>query len=339
MHNFKKTVLVTLLLLLCVVLVYAAYTAPYFYGSAYYYQDGAVRSDLSGQLNMLICGSSHAFRAFIPEQIDRELGTDSYNLACSMQTMQGRYRLLKKEVERNPVNTVIMELSYNAMTRNREKEGPEGDIYELGRFTNPMDRLGYFFSAIRPSEYSELFHDTVDRSGTAWKKLIKGEMWLESVRGYLGLEPVDQTISAQERQEIYHSEKLPTVPDQNDAAYFEKCMELCRENNIRVIFVVTPITDRFLLKYEGLEAIHQLYTDYAAQYGCELYDFNLLKTNAQCYPQDTAFFDETHLSKEGAATFSADLCRVLQRAAQGEDITELFYADYDRLEQVLLAKP
>ena len=128
MRNFKKTARAVLALLLCVLVLYAGYTAPYFYGTAYYYQDASARSALRGSLNLLISGSSHAFRAFIPEQLDRTLGTESYNLACSMQTMEGRYRLLRKELERNPVQTVVIELSYNALTRSRAAEGPEGDL-------------------------------------------------------------------------------------------------------------------------------------------------------------------------------------------------------------------
>lgn len=336
MHNFRKTARAVLALLLCMLVLFAGYTAPYFYGTAYYYQDAGARSELSGSLTLLISGSSHAFRAFIPEQLDRALGTGSYNLACSMQTMQGRYELLRRELERNPVQTVVIELSYNALTRDRAAEGPEGDLYQLGRYTDPLARWAYFFAAIAPSEYGECYHDTLTRSTRAWKALLRGEMGLQSVRGYLGLDPTDQRIAPGARAELYHTDTVPLTQDAESVAYFERCMELCAGKGVQVILVTTPMTERMLLEYDGLETVRGWYAAYAERYGCEFYDFNLLKDAD--YPADTAFFDPTHLSRFGAETFTADFCRIVQRRAQGEDVSALFYPDYDRLLQALSQK-
>ena len=334
MRNFKKTARVVLALLLCVLMLYAGYTAPYFYGTAYYYQDASARSALRGSLNLLISGSSHAFRAFIPEQLDRTLGTESYNLACSMQTMEGRYHLLCKELERNPVQTVVIELSYNALTRSRAAEGPEGDLYQLGRYANPLDRWAYFFTAFSPSEYGEVYHDTLTRSAEAWKKLLTGEMGLQSVRGYLGLDPVDQRLPENERAAHFHTQSLSVTQDPESVFYFERSMELCAAKGLRVILVTTPMPTRTLLEFDGLETVRGWYAAYAERYGCEFYDFNLLKTAD--YPDETAFFDASHLSRSGAEAFTADFCTIVQQAARGEDVSARFYPDYDRLLQALL---
>ncbi len=338
MHSFRKTAFVTLVLLLCIALVFSVYTAPYFYGTAFSYQDSGARNALAGQLDTLICGSSHAFRAFIPEQLDQALGTNSYNLSHSMQTMGGRYYLLKKELNRNPVKTVILELSYNALTRNREKEGPEGDIYELGRFSNPLDRWSFFFSAISPSEYGKLYYDTIDRSTTAWKALFQGTMGLQSTRGYLGLDPVDQSISPEQRETVFHSLLFSVKQDEQTVSYFEKCMELCREKGVRVLLITTPMPEKTLLTYDGLETVRGWYAAYAERYGCEFYDFNLLKSKTRDYPEDTAFFDQTHVSRFGAQTFTADLCTVLRKVENGDSISDLFYKSYSEMEQALLQK-
>lgn len=335
MHNFKRTILATLALALCVVLAYEIYTAPYFYGTAYYYQDAGVRGELSGQLDTLVCGSSHAFHAFIPEQMDAALGTSSYNLACAMQTMEGRYYLLQKELDRNPVKTVIMELSYNALTRNRETEGPEGDLYEMGRLTNPLERIEYLFRAYSVSEYGKLFYDTMDRSTTAWQKLFKGEMGLESKRGYLGLDAEDQSIQQSEWPNILHSGHLNLENYEPNVEIYERCMELCRSRGVKVVLVTTPMSECAIIKREGLETIRQRYAAYAQEYGCEFYDFNLIRTRTTDYPDQTAFYDESHLSKEGSATFTAAYCDLLQRVEAGENVSELFYADYNELETAL----
>lgn len=337
MHNFKKACLATLSLLLTMILVFCVYTAPYFGGTAYYYQDAKMRDSLAGQLDLLVIGSSHAFRSIDPEVLDAELGCNSYNLACAMQTMRGRYYLLKHEIARNPVKTVILEVSYNALTRDRVTEGPEGDIYELARFSNPLDRISYFFSTIYPSEYTKLFYDTMDRSSTAWEKLLKGEMKPYSGRGFLGLDAEDMTVTRAEGEAMYHSSPTMTELNADDVAYFEKCLTLCKEKGVRLILVVTPLSDKQIICNTDLETVRGWYLHYAEKYGCEFYDFNLIKTKLTDYPSDTAFFDSTHLSREGAAVFSAQLCDVLHMVDAGEDISGLFLVDYATITQMTMA--
>lgn len=335
-----RTLPATLALLLSVILLFAIYTAPYFYGKTYPYQDSKARDALAGQLDLLISGLSHAFRAFIPEQIDRAFGTNSYNLAYSMQTMQGRYFLLKKEMERNPVKTVLIEVSYNSLTRNRKSEGPEGDIYELGRLAAPIERWSFFFSSISPSEYGKLYYDTIDRSTTARKAILRGETGSaqDSVRGYGGMAPVDQTLSPEKYAEAYHSRSIVTEQDAYDIFYFEKCPELCREKNVRVILVTTPMPKKTLLSFDRLETVRLWYEEYAARFCCEFYDFNLLKSKAADYPESTAYIDETHLSSIGAQTFSEDLCEVLKKTENGASVEGLFYGNYDEMVEMLLRK-
>lgn len=336
MRNFKKAALTTVSLLLMVILVFSLYTIPYFHGTAYYYQDAAMRDSLSGSLDLLIVGSSHAFRAFDTEILDQELGCNSYNLACAMQTMRGRYFLLKEEVERNPVKTVVLEVSYNALTRNREQEGPEGDIYELARFSNPIDRVRYFFSTIYPSEYSKLYFDTLDRSSTAWEMLLRGQMKPYACKGFQGLDANDMTITAEEAEKLYHSDALNTVPDADNLEYFEKCMNLCKEKGIRVILVVTPLSNRKIITASGLDTIREWYQDRAAQYNCEMYDFNLIPTKLEDYPMNTGFYDTTHLSREGAAVFTRQLCRIMRMAADGEAPVDSFLPDYETLTRMTM---
>lgn len=335
MHNFKRTALTLAALLLALILVFSIYTAPYYYGTAYYYQDAGVRDALSGQLDTLICGSSHAFRAFVPAIMDENMGTCSYNLGCAMLTMEGRYYLLKKELSRNPVKTVIMEVSYNALTRNRKSEGPEGDLYEMGRFSNPLERLNFMFHAFPVSEYGKLYYDTMDRSTTAWKKLFAGTMGLQTVQGYLGAETRDQTIPESDWPGMYLASGVSEKKDPEGVRIFEQCLDLCREQGVEVILVVTPMADRSILGYSGLDTVLGWYREYAREYQCTLLDFNLLKTRMDDYPQDTAFHDRTHLSFSGAETFTNDLCRVLELVRTGEDVQDMFYANYAELTQVL----
>lgn len=174
MNNFKSAIRTCIIFLIVLTILSAAIMSAFFIGENYYYQDSRERAELSGTLDFFVCGASHAMRGFRPDILDQELGVNSYNLSCSRQTMQGRYELLNLELNRNPAKTVVLELSYDSMTRNRDEEGPEGDMYMLGKLGGFMPRIKYFFSAIRPKEYGRMYYNYIDNGVNCIKKIIHG---------------------------------------------------------------------------------------------------------------------------------------------------------------------
>lgn len=335
----KKALLVTLALVLTAVLLLTAFCEAYLRYPVYYYQDATVRQELAGTLDTLIVGSSHGFRAFIPQVLDEILGTSSYNLSGAMMTMQGRHELLKKELARNPVKTVIFELSFNALSRIREEDGPEGELYLLGRLDSTKERISYFFRAIPPSEYTEVLHDTFTRSKTAWGMLLKGEVsepQLKAGRGFLPEPTTDLSQSFNDAWESWHDGFVMENVEEENLDYLKKSVQLCQQKGIRVIFAVTPMADQTILGYSNLEVIRQKELELARELGVEFYDFNLLCSRSD-YPADTAFFDETHLSGSGAETFSRYFAEFLQKVDAHEPIDDLFYRTYTEAGYMILS--
>lgn len=327
MHNFRKALVTSVLFVLCVIMLSACVIAPYFNTEAYPYEDAALRKSYSGTLDTLYLGSSHAYRAFQPVCIDEKLGTHSYNLSYSMMTMQGRYALLQKELERNPVTTVYLEVSYNALTRDRDREGPEGDIYLLGRFDNVFERVKYFFSALRLDEYGSVYYDMLDR-GTYAIAHRSASAVPSGTRGYGPLESKDQSLSAQDYRALYHTQSVTTAIYAENERYLRKCIELCQDRGIRVVLVVTPIAAQTVCKFDNLDVINGYYLALCEEYGLAFYDFNLLKDRPTLLSEKTSFFDATHLSEEGARIFSETFAEVVSAAARGDSVRERFYASY-----------
>ncbi len=331
MHNFKRALGMTLAFLLCVVIATAVIVEPYFHSETYYYQDIKVRKQLSGQLDALICGSSHAFKAFVPQILDDELGWNSYNLAGSMMTMHGRYALLKKELERNPVSTVVIELSFNALTRNRDTEGPEGDLYLLGRLDTPLERAEFFFSAMRLNEYGRVYYDTLNRGITSWKKWIRDEqepLIQYQTKGFIPVPANDFSLTQEDYNALHYTASFDTEIYEENMEYLEKIFDLCEKKNARVIMVTTPIAEINTCQYDNLDVFREWYVEIAQEHDCVFYDFNLLKEKDSLFPSDTAFYDPLHLSESGSQTFTTTFSDILKRADAGEDVSSLFYLSY-----------
>jgi len=336
MHNFRKIIIHSLLILIFVVILLVGYMAPYFYGEVYYYQDYKVRKSLSGEIDTLFVGSSHALRSIKPTVLNEKLDIKSYNLSSPLMSMFGRYTLLKKEVERNPIKTVYIELSYNALTLDREKLGFEGDLYVLGRLDNTIERLNFSKKAFSKDEYSKVFSDTIRRSANAISKFSNDKVEQYETFGYLPVPTRDQSLSIEEKKDLFNTGHLDTIIKTENLNYFNKFIELCKKNNIRIVLVVTPVSESMILKYDNIEHVFSQYIDLAQKHNCEYYDFNLDIKRAELYSEKKSFYDTLHMSDDGAEIFSHRLSEIIKKVDKGIDVSNEFYESYDKLKEIIL---
>lgn len=329
MHNFKSALRDTILVLLFVVIIVLVIFEGYFRTSQFDYQDAAVRQDLAGSIDTVVCGASQGMDSFIPPIYNETFNANCYNLSCAMMTMKGRYVLLKKEIDRNPIRTVFLELSSDSLTRNRDEEFPEGDIYELGRWDTLGERIRFFINNIRFSEYSMIFHDTFHRSITSWQSIIKQARSAPAYEDTLGYKPLDSTdisLTLAEAEALYHSDHLTTDLNEENILYFRKIYDLCKQKDIRLILITVPISEPLLFTFDNYDDAYKQIADIAEEYQLEFYDFNLYK-NYRYSPID-CFANENHMSRIGATLFTEDLIYVLEASSHDEDINDLFYDTY-----------
>lgn len=336
MHNFRSAIKTTIIFILCVSAVSALLSELYFQGENWIYQDAKERTALSGKIDYLISGASHGMRAFKPEIIDKELGVNSYNLSGALMTMQGRYELLKVELERNPVKTVVIELTYNSMTRNRVQEGPEGDIYILGRLgSNLSKRISLLMNAFQLNEYGKLYYDTIDRSIRSLEKVIRGtyRTTLEEYhKGYFPTPKPDVELD-DNYSKTHNTEKLETKVYEYNEKYLESIVLLCQQKGAQIILVTTPLSLSLTCACSNLDVFYDWYTQFAKEHNIEYYDFNLLKSKQKLLADSEHFFDRTHLNDSGASVFSLEFCRIMKKVNEGENVAGLYYGSYNELDE------
>ncbi len=333
MHNFKKIILHTALLIFFVIIILICSTLPYFWGESYYYQDYKVRTSLSGKLDTLVIGSSHALRSIKPTVLNEKLNTKAYNLSSPLMSMYGRYVMLEKEINRNPIKTVYLEISYNALTLDRKTLGLEGDLYVLGRFDNVFERINFFTNAFTPEEYRKVLSDIIVRSKNSFS--IHNTIEQYKTFGYLSMPSNNQLLSDEVKEKVKNTKVLDTKIKEESLNYFDKIIKLCKENDIRVILVVTPVTERMILEYSNLDDIFSQYIDLAKEYNCEYYDFNLDKNRMKLYSEESSFYDNTHMSDSGAEIFSNRLTEIIEDVDRGNNVSNYFLNSYTELKKIL----
>ena len=326
MHNFSKIILHTLLLVFYVLVLLYCFTLPYFRGESYYYQDYNVRKKLSGSLDTIIIGSSHALRSMKPTIINEKLNISSYNLSSPLMSMYGRYSLLKKEINRNPVKTVYLELSFNALMLDKENLGYEGDLYVLGRFDNIFERGNFFIYGFSCDEYKDVYADTITR--TKHSLTEKSVITQYETLGYVpdSRETFPHTIEI--TKEAFNRYEFDTKIRQESLTYFNKIIELCKEKDIRVVVLVTPITEQIIVGYSNFDKVFSQYIKLAKNYNLEYYDFNLDKKRNSLYDEETSFHDIHHMSDSGAEIFSKRFSEIMELVNEGKDVSSEFYDSY-----------
>lgn len=333
MHNFKKIILHTALLIFFVIIILICSTLPYFWGESYYYQDYKVRTSLSGKLDTLVIGSSHALRSIKPTVLNEKLNTKAYNLSSPLMSMYGRYVMLEKEINRNPIKTVCLEISYNALTLDKKNLGLEGDLYVLGRLDNVFERINFFTNAFTPDEYKKVFSDIIVRSKNSFS--IHNTIEQYETFGYLSMLSNNQLLSDETKEKIKNTKVLDTKIKEESLNYFDKIIKLCKKNDIRVILVVTPVTERMIIECNNLDDIFSQYIDLARKNNCEYYDFNLDKSRMKLYSEETSFYDITHMSDSGAEIFSNRLAEIIKDVDRGNNVSNYFLNSYTELKKIL----
>ena len=332
MHNFKQAFKTTCCFLALIAVISLGFMELYFHTTNYYYQDGDIREELSGSVNYLVSGASHGMRAFQSPLIDEKLGVHSYNLCSSRATMKGRYAILKEELERNPVDTVVIEVSYDAMSRDRKAEGPEGDIYTLGRIKGDSNRAKFFFSTFYLSEYPRMYYDTLSRGCFGIICAINHQFKTAqdaTIQGYFpyGEDEADLGVPTLP-EDAYDSVTLDTTVQGYNEKYLNQMLDLCEEHGTQIILVTTPLSECAIYQFANLDDFYNYYSDLAKERGIPYYDFNLLKNKKELLFDDSSFYDSAHLNNSGAEAFTTVLCDTLTQAKQGGSVTDQFYRSY-----------
>ena len=333
MNNFKSMLKTSIIFLGIIVLISEVIVYPYFHAETYHYQDGYVRDEMAGELDFLICGASQAQRGISTSILDEKLQVNSYNLASPLMSIMGRYTLLKNELERNPVETVIVELCYDSMVRDRDVVGPEGDYYLLGRFSQFSERFSYFLKAARLNEYADFYYDTLTRGLKAWETWEENEIGTADQYMEKGYEPLATNPIKMIEKEVYNKEKILTDIVAENEVYLEKILALCKEKNIHVVIVATPLADAAILSYDKLDVIHEYYKNMSEKWGFEYYNFSLYKGKSAIWKDEAAYYDRNHLSEAGANVFTEILAQVMEDSLRGKTSYDLFYANYEEAQR------
>ena len=335
MHNIRKIV-IRLALILVVVIVYEnivdyAYR-PYKDSVTYTMQD---RKKLEGTLETVFCGTSSVQRGISPEMMNEELDTVSFNLATSLQLMDGTYHLLRSVVEENPVETVFLGVAPDLMMREDEPTDSKVLVYE--RMTDWKDKVSYLIDGCSIQEwpyimlYSTRVEDYFDfdyvQENIEFKRSKEYKTRKTGKIRYRNNGMYSLKKSTNEKQVTFLEKKESTFQadllNKKKETYYRKTIEYCKENNIEVVLVYVPISGNAVENLGDITPVHEYYAELAKEYDIAFFDFNYYKELVTTF-DNQKFESGKHLNYKGAKEFTKLLAEVYKAYHREEDMSTYF---------------
>lgn len=333
MHSFKKALLVSAAFLLCVALLSGALAGMFFCSEARYDEDAHLRASLAGQLDLIVCGASHAQRSVIPAALDETLSRRSYNLSCAWANLTGLRMLLETEFSRNDISDVILVVSYETLVRDEMTDGYEGDQHILPQLYNTDQILSYAKACMTPSDVLDTFACYVKEGLSLVPAALLGrahEVIYEN-RGYRPTGTEDVTLPPRAILQKYRAESIDLAFREENLRQLEEILALCGQNSAEVLIVTAPVSENMLWRHTGWDDFHAEVKRVAQEHGLSYLDFNLLRTRFDFLSDDVSYFNTTHLSAVGAERFTPAFAEILRRYYAGEDVSDAFYDNYEQM--------
>ncbi len=245
----------------------------------------------SEEVGTLVLGSSHTFYGIMPEK----LGSDAFSMAQVSQTYRYDLWALKNYPMKN-LHTVIIPFSYFSLYED----------YELGVGDDYASRYRIYMDCDVHSRFSKYSFELSDfdmfkeKVSSLWR--LGALSWTE--RGFAS----NYTLEARPenwdngkvRAERNTYEDLSAV--ELNTRFLKEMLQYCREKNIRLLIVSTPLTASFREHRDPLQVERNMQTLGAL---LEMYpEADYLDFESDERFSDEDFFDADHLSTLGAEKLS-----------------------------------
>lgn len=281
-----------LLVLVCLLIGTSYFVAPKEYENVYDIQlvnrkIDAVSQEKENTLDVLFTGDSEASNTFSPFQYWKEQGIASYNLGGSAQRLNDCYTVLEEVLKHQKPKILVLEP--NTLFRKNAVYNKEDSVLMMAEQIFPVLHHHNIYKSINLGV--NLIGATKEN---AYADQCKGYYARVKIRPYQGS---DQYMKTNKRETAIYPETME---------YFEKIVQLCKENQVELIMVSSPSPKNWS------DERHDVIQALCDKYGITYYDLNKLD-NALALDWTTDTLDRgDHLNINGSKKVNAYFGKILK---------------------------
>lgn len=277
------------------------------------------------QYDTIFIGTSHGQYGIDPASVDAVAGGSSVSLCMADAYPDDMYYLLKLALETQSPSQVVYELD-PSYWMNEQRSGST-QIFFYQEFPLSMAKAAYFLdktagldfrSTLAPwSYYRNLYRQIPDhvrvKQSEAYKNydpsILDIPVGQYGGRGFIYRNHVD----GEDKGTFNNIPWDETQVKKKAALYFDRLTKLCRENNIRLTVITTPVPFETLAQFEdSYQQSHAYFSRLLERYGLEYYNFNYMKPELLDRSMDGYWDYDGHMDGPMAGRFSTVLGRFLK---------------------------
>lgn len=292
-------------------------------------------------VDLVFVGSSRLYHSMVPSILEEKLGYDNVLVAATAtQPICGTYYYLKDLVERVKPQKVIINVTFDGLL-NENSAQPCLLVYDRLSFKN---KISFVFECMDPSDRKYILGPSRYRDNILVYEEVKEERDKVNAQSENTYDPVEDYYAEKGFIYSYSDYETGTIPfeygvryqfaeeniKEKNLEYLDKCIKLCKDNNIEVSLVTAPCSLAYMYYVEGYGEANDWFRNYAKDQGISYINLNYLKNREELLP-DELMYDQTHTNGEGAKIISEIYAEILAKQEQGEDISAYFYEDFEAL--------
>lgn len=269
-------------------------------------------------LDILFLGSSHAENTYNPILIDSMFLTNSYNLATSGQQLLVTNYLLKEILKTTKPKIVVIDIFPGSILeiKSPKQKGAQLRVFD---FTKPsFSKIKAINKVYTFDELPSVYSETI-RNHDIWHEgnwLLSSNSSINEFKGFIGLKgglkPKEREKYSNYLEKYNTYLKIPSPKNQiknfeNNSLNIKETIEICKQNNIKLIFVTAPYLPSFY--NDNINRKQLLLNEYLKKVNVEHLDFNLDFNYLGLSLKD--FKDKGHLNLKGANKVTISLAKYL----------------------------
>lgn len=295
--------------------------------------------------DIVFLGSSKVYSCINPYIAETEMGVEAFNLASPGQKMIGSYYLLKEfinNLDEKPQN-VILDLQPTTFNIGSNKDTFE-DYIITDYMQKGVNYWDFFFHAYTPNYWFEAFsssyhyrdkfnlNEVLSRvKGKYYKKYFNYEYLGEYIgKGYrITTKSIGNDVDIENANITSFVDSEKENINISEMNYFNKIVNLCKENNIELTLITLPAVDYVYYDMKNPEKVRQFYNDLAQKNDLQYFDLNLNKFYCEIKDNRLDFYDSAHMNDVGAEKLTSALAITLKKLGDTSvDLSEDYFKNY-----------
>lgn len=266
-------------------------------------------------IEMVFIGSSHSYCTFDPENFDSAMDTVSWQMGTPLQHYDTSFYVLKEVLKTQSPKLVVLELYWDMLDDEFDMK-QANSFFEVVNDESVQDnyiknvfplneKVKYKLLPIRYQQDYFAYEADVFEKAAEENFGVHGEQPAETngteyylAKGYTYCDIVIPEIELDETNQFKGLDGKEWNADEAQIKYINKIVDLCKEENIELVFVTAPIANISLDYIKDYDSIHEKMAGISHDLGIKYLDFNIVNRDTGLLKLEN-FRDDAHLNDSG----------------------------------------